>query len=155
MLWSSVTVPHWSRPCFVRSQHRRTSGVTEAMMGSRGNPMAAVRTLTLAAALLVTCASHAGTPATGFTDDPAVGGLTHPTALAFLPDGRMLVTEKDGSLKLVMDGVATPAGDVPVCTDSEMGLLGIALDPAFASNGRLYLYRTEAAGGCNDSTTRF
>jgi glucose/arabinose dehydrogenase len=117
--------------------------------------VAAVRTLTLGAALLMACAARAGTPAVDFTDESAASGLSAPTAIAFLPDGRFLVTEKGGTLKLVTDGVAAPAGSMSVCTGSEMGLLGIALDPAFAVNGLLYLYRTSASGGCDDSAGRF
>jgi glucose/arabinose dehydrogenase len=117
--------------------------------------VAAVRTLTVGAALLMACAAHAGTPAVGFTDESAASGLSAPTAIAFLPDGRFLVTEKGGTLKLVTDGVAAPAGSMSVCTASEMGLLGITLDPAFAVNGFVYLYRTSASGGCDDSTGRF
>jgi glucose/arabinose dehydrogenase len=114
--------------------------------------MTAVRALAVAAPLLMACAAHAGLPTGDFTDDPAASGLSSPTALAFLPDGRFLVTEKDGGIKLVTDGVVTPAGSMAVCTDSEMGLLGIALHPSFATNGILYLYRTEAAGGCASAT---
>lgn len=116
--------------------------------------MAIVRTLTLAAVVLMACAAHAGTPVAGFTDDLAADGLSDPTALAFLPDGRMLVTEKGGGLKLVTNGVPASAGNVPVCTDSEMGLLGIALDPGFATNGVLYLYRTAGAGDCGNPASR-
>jgi glucose/arabinose dehydrogenase len=120
-----------------------------------------VRRLTAtAAALLVLGVPHAhravaGTPATGFTDTSVVSGLSEPTALAFLPDGRMLVTEKGGALQLVTGGVATPAGTVPVCTASEMGLLGVAVHPDFVANGIVYLYRSSSANGCGSSTGRY
>ena len=53
-------------------------------------------------------------------------------------------------------GTATTLTTIPVCTGSEMGLLGIAPDPDFATNGFVYLYRTKpAAGGCGSSTGRF
>ena len=69
----------------------------------------------------------------------------------------MLVTEKGGALKLVQGGAATTLTTVPVCTASEMGLLGIAIDPAFNTNGFVYLYRTKPAppSGCATSTGRF
>src|SRR5262249_6240218 len=44
---------------------------------------------------------------------------------------------------------------IGVCSDSEMGLLGIAVDPNFGSNGFIYLYRTDDSMGCNDATNRF
>src|SRR5262249_48380579 len=44
---------------------------------------------------------------------------------------------------------------IPVCAASEMGLLGVAVDPAtFASTGFIYLYRTESDGGCTTATGR-
>jgi glucose/arabinose dehydrogenase len=98
---------------------------------------------------VVGCAlARAGTPAAGFTDTLVVGGLTGPTAIAFLPDGRLLVTEKEGALKLVSGGVATTLATIPVCPAFEQGLGGIALDPAFATNRWIYLYRTAPLGGC-------
>ncbi|HLK11338.1 MAG TPA: PQQ-dependent sugar dehydrogenase [Candidatus Binatia bacterium] len=120
----------------------------------------------LLAAMLVAGAwvsARAGTPAPGFTDTPYVTGLSNPTAIAFLPDGRLLVAEKggfggaaDAALKLFAAGSTTTLVTIPVCTDAEMGLLGIAIDPAFAANGFVYLYRSAAgAGGCGTPTGRF
>ena len=92
----------------------------------------------------------------GYSEQVVASGLTSPTAIAFLPDRRMLVTEKDGALKLVDGGTVTTLTTIPVCTASEMGLLGIAVDPSFASNGFVYLYRTKPApSGCDTSTGRF
>ena len=90
------------------------------------------------------------------SEQVVVSGLTSPTAIAFLPDHRLLVTEKGGALKLVQGGTTTTLTTLPVCTASEMGLLGIAPDPGFATNGFVYLYRTKPApGGCGSSTGRF
>jgi glucose/arabinose dehydrogenase len=112
-------------------------------------------------------AANAGTPAvSGFTDTLFAGGFTQPTAIAFLPDGRMLVTEKgsggttnagSANLKLVNNGTVTTLTTIPVCTGSEMGLLGVAVDPNFNSNGFVYLYRTapDAGNSCADSIGRF
>lgn len=100
--------------------------------------------------------AHGGTPIAGYTDDAVATGLSSPTAIAFLPDGRLLVTEKGGALKLVDGGVASTLVTIPVCSGSEMGLLGIALDPDFGTNGFIYLYRTKPApGGCVGSPGRF
>src|SRR5262245_28391019 len=116
-----------------------------------------MRTFTLLALLsaLVATAACAGSPAPGYSDTVFVGGLGSPTAIAFMPDGRQLVTEKGGNLKLASAGTATTLVTIPVCSSSEMGLLGIALDPNFASNGFVYLYRTDSSGGCGSSTGRF
>ena len=80
--------------------------------------------------------------------------------MAFTPDGRLLVTTQPGVLQVVQDGalLATPALSLgaKVCTESERGLLGVAVDPAFASNHFIYLYYTAAGGsGCVNRVSRF
>jgi glucose/arabinose dehydrogenase len=114
-----------------------------------------MRTLLVLAALsMLALPARAGTPISGFAET-VVASVSQPTALAFLPDGRLLITEKGGALDLT-DGVTTSTLiTLGVCTDSEMGLLGIALDPAFGSNGYIYLYRTDDSAGCGSSTGRF
>ena len=69
-------------------------------------------------------------------------GLEHPWGLAFLPDGRMLVTERPGRLRIVAEGwlVPEPVAGVPeVWDDGQGGLLDVALHPGFAENGLVYL----------------
>src|SRR5215210_5171476 len=111
--------------------------------------------LAIAAAIAVSMLAPAAgaTPVTDdYSEQVMASGLTSPTAVAFLPDRRMLVTEKGGALKLVQNGTATTLTTLPVCTASEMGLLGIAPHPDFQSNGLVFLYRTKPApGGCGSS----
>jgi glucose/arabinose dehydrogenase len=103
---------------------------------------------------LVPCAY--ATPPPDFSEQVVASGFTQPTAIAFLPDGRMLVTEKSGALKLVDGGTVTLLTTIPVCNTSEMGLLGVAPHPSFASNGLVFLYRTKPpAGGCASAAGRF
>lgn len=74
-------------------------------------------------------------------------GLSRPWALVFLPDGRMLVTERTGALRIVTaDGrIGAPISGVPAAdARGQGGLLDVALDPAFASNRRVYLSYAEA-----------
>jgi glucose/arabinose dehydrogenase len=82
----------------------------------------------------------------GFSDTPVVTGLFEPTAFTWTPDGRMLVLEKIGRVRIVINGVlqGTSALDLSSSVDSgsEKGLLGICLDPGFAGNGFVYLYYT-------------
>ena len=69
-------------------------------------------------------------------------GLVNPWALAFLPDGRLLVTEKPGRLRIVArDGtLSEPLEGVPaVFARGQGGLLDVAIDPAFARNQLVYL----------------
>ena len=79
-------------------------------------------------------------------------GFNLPTTLAFIGPGDFLLLEKNsGQVKRVSAGVpqATPVLDLAVNSGSERGLLGIALDPAFASNGFVYLYWTESSTGAD------
>jgi glucose/arabinose dehydrogenase len=77
-------------------------------------------------------------------------GLEHPWSLAFLPDGRMLVTERPGRLRYVtMKGeVSEPIAGVPtVFAQGQGGLLDVALDPDFDANSTIYLSYAEPGDG--------
>jgi glucose/arabinose dehydrogenase len=85
-------------------------------------------------------------------------GLQNPWGLAFLPDGRMLVTERPGRLRLVArDGRLSPplAGVPEVHAVGQGGLLGIALDPKFAENRLVYLSFAERRGADSNATAVF
>lgn len=72
--------------------------------------------------------------------------LSHPWAIAFLPDGRMLITERPGRLRIVRDGVLDPRpiAGVPVArTEGNGGLQDVAVHPEFAANGLVYLTYTK------------
>lgn len=79
------------------------------------------------------------------------GALDQPWALAFLPDGRLLITERDGKLRVFANGKLEqkPVGGVPeVRARGQGGLLDICLHPDFARNGALYLsYAAPVSGG--------
>ncbi len=79
-----------------------------------------------------------------------VKGLEHPWSLAFLPDQRMLVTERPGRLRLVgADGrVSEPLAGVPeVYASGQGGLLDVAVSPIFATDRLIYLSFAEAGDG--------
>lgn len=83
-------------------------------------------------------------------DIEAVTSFDEPWALAFLPDGRMLVTEKKGSLFIVtQDGQKSrPVGGMPNVDYGGQGGLGdVALHPDFATNGLVYLSYAEGGTG--------
>lgn len=91
----------------------------------------------------------------GLSVETVASGLENPWGLAFLPDGRMLVTERPGRLRLVeADGkLSRPINGVPgVMARGQGGLLGIALDPAFAQNRLVYLSFSEPRSGGNGTS---
>jgi len=87
-----------------------------------------------------------------------VRGLEQPWSLAFLPDGRMLVTEKAGRLRIVKDGRLEPqavAGLPEIAVHGQGGLMDVALHPRFAENGLVYLsYAARGADGFGTEVAR-
>ncbi|MGD2020881.1 MAG: PQQ-dependent sugar dehydrogenase [Thiohalocapsa sp.] len=104
------------------------------------------------AALLIGCSAPAGSieptdtdipDASGWRAEEVVRGLEHPWAIAWLPNGDALITERPGRLRLLRDGKLnpTPVTGLPeICGDcGQGGLLDVALHPGFASNRLVYL----------------
>ena len=91
------------------------------------------------------------------TPQPFVSGLSAPVEIAHANDssGRLFVVEQAGRIRIVRSGqlVATPFLDVsaanggPVRAGGEEGLLGLAFHPAYAANGRFYVFYTRALAG--------
>src|SRR5438477_5731875 len=84
-------------------------------------------------------------------------GLDHPWSLAFLPDGRMLVTERVGRLNLLTaDFKRSNVEGVPrVAASGQGGLLEVALHPRFSENGVIYLsYSGPGDGGVSTELLR-
>ena len=82
----------------------------------------------------------------GINVEPLVK-LDNPWGMAYLPDGRLLITEKPGQLRIFADGkLSEPIGGVPqVHYKGQGGLLDVAVDPNFAQNGLVYLSYAEPA----------
>ncbi len=79
---------------------------------------------------------------------PMVTGLDQPWALAFLPDGAVLVTERDGRLLLVKDDVITPVSGTPdVFADGQGGLLDVMIPRDFAQTREVWLSFSLPVGG--------
>lgn len=91
----------------------------------------------------------------GLSDTVVVQNLVAPTDFDWLPDGRMLVLEKGGTVRIVVGGAVALALDwnANVNTVSERGLLGVCVDPAFSTNGFVYLYYTTTTP--NNRISRF
>ena len=82
-------------------------------------------------------------------------GLANPWALEFLPDGRMLVTERAGQLRIMTaaGALSEPVSGLPMVDGrGQGGLLDVALDPAFAENGLVYWSFSEPREGGENNT---
>jgi glucose/arabinose dehydrogenase len=111
--------------------------------------------LTLAGLLALAAPAAAAVPA-GFTDTLFVS-VPAPTDVAFAPDGRMLVASQSGTLRVydasggLLGSQTFPSSQI--CTNSERGLLGVAVDPNHALNRYVYLFytRRKPGGDCGTS----
>ncbi len=103
----------------------------------------------------VPATSTGGVLPAGFSDTLAAS-LPQPTAMAATPDGRMLVTTKAGQLRVIKGGalLSAPALDLTprTCSLGERGLLGVAVDPHFATNHWIFLFYTTTRLPCSGPT---
>jgi glucose/arabinose dehydrogenase len=108
-----------------------------------------------ASAVLATCLLAAGAASAQELRTQVVAqGLEHPWAVAFLPQGRFLVTERPGRMRVVeADGkVGPPLAGVPrVVTGGQAGLLDLMLDSGFAVNRTLFFCFSEPGQGGNST----
>lgn len=115
-----------------------------ARRGGSRRACAAALALLLALAAATPARAQPIVPPTDFTDEAIVGGIDLPTAIAFVPDGRLFVTElTTGHIRLVVNGAMSPVDPVvtvdSVGTLAEQGLLGIAVDPGWPARPYLYV----------------
>jgi glucose/arabinose dehydrogenase len=116
---------------------------------------------------LVACNSSAQTGSAAASPQPTpredvvrvetvASGLRNPWGIAILPDGRMLVTERPGTVRLVSkDGkVSAPLAGAPrVAAGGQGGMLDVTLDPSFAQNRTLYLSFSEPSADGDENST--
>jgi len=83
-------------------------------------------------------------PVTRVRVEVVASGLQVPWSLTFAPDGRLFFTERTGAVRVIQNGqlLPEPWAVLPAARLGEGGLLGLALDPQFATNGFVYLYYT-------------
>lgn len=132
----------------------------------RPNAASRVTAAVTAGALVLLFAAPATAPAQAgqyasrehdFLVEAVVTDLTHPWAVAFLPDGELLITERGGRLlRIGAGGERTAVGGLPaVAAAGQGGLLDVILDPGFAANRLIYLsYAERAEGGLRTAVAR-
>jgi glucose/arabinose dehydrogenase len=113
----------------------------------------------LSAASLPVLAAQTKAPAaprTAIAVQSIAKGLNHPWGLQFLPDGRMVVSERAGAIRIVTrDGkISPPLSGVPAAdVRGQGGMLDVALAPDFAQSGLLFFSFSEARGGSRNGTS--
>ena len=101
--------------------------------------------------------SNAVQPPPGFTTTTLVSGLTAPTDFRFLPDGRILIAQKGGTIQVANQNgqlQSTPLITLPVDSTATRGLLGIAVDPNYQTNGYVYAAYTTADDSAGNTYER-
>lgn len=122
--------------------------------------------LLLVGMLICGKALPAATIPTGFNEVQVAVGLD-PTTMAFAPDGRLFVCEKPGRVRVIklVGGTYTllttsfvdlsPSGSNAVDAINERGLMSVCFDPAFTTNGYVYIYYTTSAAPARNRVSRF
>src|SRR5438309_6043762 len=99
-----------------------------------------------ALATCFTAGAGAATYPPDFNEQTLVSNLTQPVAIDWMPDGRMLIAQQSGLVQVLEPGSASPATLLDlrdrVNSYGTRGLLGLAVDSSFASNGYVYLLYT-------------
>ncbi|MDQ3814732.1 MAG: PQQ-dependent sugar dehydrogenase, partial [Armatimonadota bacterium] len=105
----------------------------------------------------ISSSARAATLPAGFTETLYASGLNSPTTMAFAPDGRLFVCEQQGALRVIKNGtlLPTPFVTIPVPAQNEQGLIGVAIDPDFATNGYVYVYHTTSSPNLHNQVARY
>jgi glucose/arabinose dehydrogenase len=93
-----------------------------------------------------------------FEEIEIVGGLRAPTNMEFSPDGRLFVLEQAGKILIIKNGELLPTPFLTleeVDSSAEGGLLGLAFDPQFNTNGRFYVYYTKTGDPSTNQVSWF
>jgi len=132
-----------------------------SIRGVRTRAIAGALAASLAIVLVAgACAPAPPTPSPGIpalTVTTVIGGLDRPWDVRFTPDGTMLATERAGRINAIIGGnriVMAAPSDVVVA--SEGGMLGLAIDPGFATNRRIYTcFMSNISGSLDERVVRW
>jgi len=108
--------------------------------------------------LIMFAFAEAQTFPAGFERVPVATGISSPTVMAFAPDGRIFVAQQNGVLRVIKDGTLLTTPFITLASVNslgERGLIGIALDPDFATNNYVYLYYTSTVPSIHNRIVRY
>jgi|JI10StandDraft_1071094.scaffolds.fasta_scaffold06130_12 glucose/arabinose dehydrogenase len=108
--------------------------------------------------ILIGVSASAQTLLMGFERVPVVSGISSPTVMAFAPDSRIFVAQQNGALRVVKNGALLTTPFITLSSVSslgERGLIGVALDPEFSTNGYVYLYYTTNVAPIHNRIVRY
>ncbi len=112
--------------------------------------------LVLGSMVATTSTAGAAPVPAGFTDT-TISGLRAPTSMAMLPDGRVVVAEQTGAVRVVKGGglLAPPFVTLNVDPTGERGLIGVAVDPGFPARPFIYVHYTVPGSPAHNRVSRF
>lgn len=132
--------------------------VTKAMSEGwtrRGRRFLVVGTLSSASWLGLAGPAEATSLPRGFREQVAVSAVPGASAIAWDPSGRLWIAGKGGQVWVVRGSSTKKLAALPVSTDGERGIAGIAIDPDYATNGEVWIYYTAAAPVPHNRVSRF
>jgi glucose/arabinose dehydrogenase len=106
------------------------------------------------------CRTLLATLPPNFTETPVAAGLSNPTAMEFAPNGDLWVLEQAGQVKRFRPGsttadVVSNLSTLGLSSSGERGVLGIAFDPQYATNKRVFIYYTATSPATHNRISRF
>ena len=109
------------------------------------------RTFALISLVCTVALPAAGQLPPGFEDSSLITGIAGPIAMTYAPDGRLFICERGGRVLIYKQGqlLTAPFAQLSVSASAERGLLGIAVDPNFATQPYVYVYYTTNASSLN------
>lgn len=125
-----------------------------SLITRRRNPRHPIVVGVVALAFVASLSACRVAPST-VTVSTVLGGLNRPWDLGFLPDGSIVFTERSGAIKVIVGGEGGEVRQLAAPTDvvlaGEGGMLGLAIDPDFASNRHLYTCFSSNVSGARDN----
>lgn len=134
--------------CDVGERGPKSSVPSSSLDGTSSESASSSSTTSSVTASTTSSVTAAGYPG-GYRATTVIDDLRIPWEMRFIPDGRLLITERQGRVLLaeVRSGTTTEIGHIAVLADGEGGLMGLALDPDFPESSSVYVSYTYSEDG--------